>query len=139
MNLNKLDSDFVRCGISPELYTLQFLDFKRLPRVKGLYAIWQDSICVYVGQGGGLQGIRARFTHHNNKARAVFETDTGTGNGTQDCAGWSAGRDTDWWQPDTWTIEFFRCDRAVHRTYLEGAMMLVFDPFCNDENFQDRM
>ena len=139
MKLTKLEQDFQRCGISPDIYTLQFTDFKKLPKVRGLYSIWQGDRCVYVGQGGGLQGIRARFDHHHNKAYALFETSKGTRNGTQDGAGWKEGRATDWWKPETWTIEFFACKSAVHRTYLEGCMMLVLDPFCNDENYEDRL
>jgi hypothetical protein len=139
MKLDILQSDFERCGFNPIIKTQTFSLFKSLPKVKGLYSIWQEDTCIYVGQGGGRGGIRARFDHHHNKAYAIFETNKGTRNGTQDGAGWKEGRSNDWWTPEHWTVEYFECPRAVHRTYLEGVMMLVLNPFCNDESFEDRL
>lgn len=139
MKLDILNSDFQRCRFTPVIKSLTFAAYKSLPKTKGLYSIWQDNVCVYVGQGGGRGGIRARFDHHHNKAYAIFETSKGTRNGTQDGAGWKEGRNNSWWNPKEWTIEYFECNKAVHRTYLEGTMMLVLNPFCNDESFEDRL
>jgi len=138
MKLDKLQSDFKRCSITPVIHTHAFTDYKTLPKRRGLYSIWQGDKCIYVGQGGGNGGIRARFDHHYNKAHAIYETAKGTRNGTSHGAGWVDARTNTEWLPNTWSIEYLECTKAVHRTYLEGAMMLVLDPLCNDENFEDR-
>lgn len=133
MKLTALTQDFQRCGINPTVVTQAFMDHRSLPKRPGLYSIWQGDVCIYVGQGGGLKGIRGRvYPPHHNKA---FGTNL---HQTRDCVGWANGRTQEWWKPETWTIEYFECERSVYRTYLEGAMMLEFDPYCNDENFLDR-
>ena len=43
------------------------------------------------------------------------------------------------WNPDSWEIEYFVASREIHRTYLEATMILLFDPLCNDESFNDRI
>lgn len=139
MKLDLLQPDFDRCGIQPELHSCAFTDWRRIPKIVGLYSIWQEDRAIYVGQGGGLRGIYSRFEPHWHKAMGVFETKNGRSNGAVDCSGWRQGREQTWWQPQTWTVEYFHCVGAVHRTYLEGAMMLLFSPYCNDENFQDRL
>lgn len=132
MKLAKLKSDFIRCGIDPTVHITSFLEHKTTPKIQGLYSIWQGDDCIYVGQGGGRGGIRKRFKHHYDKAYALFET------GTTDTVGWREGRETDWWRPESWTVEYFECTSAVHRTYLEGAMLLLYNPYCNDETYEDR-
>lgn len=133
MKLDQLQPDFARCGIQPEIIRQPFTGWRDLPKSKGLYSIWQGDLCIYVGQGGGKTGIRDRFQHHYNKAHALEQS------GTSHSKGWVANRIREDWAPDTWHVEYFLADRAVHRTYLEGVMMLVFDPLCNDENYEDRM
>ena len=39
MKLDKLQSDFVRCRIDPAILTCPFVDWKTLPKNKGLYSI----------------------------------------------------------------------------------------------------
>ena len=133
MKLDSLNTDFARCGITPSIQTYAFTAWKDLPKSKGLYSIWQGKVCVYVGQGGGKTGIRDRFHHHYNKAHGIQQSGTSHGKG------WVANRLNEDWAPDTWTVEYFCCEKATHRTYLEGAMMLIFDPLCNDENYEDRL
>lgn len=130
MKLDALKADFARCGIDPEIKWTSFAGYKSINKVQGLYSIWQGDRCIYVGKT--RNDIRVRFKHHYNKAHGLFET------GTTDTVGWGDGRVQEWWKPETWTVEYFACANAVHRTYLEGAMMLVFDPFCNDETFEER-
>jgi hypothetical protein len=139
MKLELLATYLQAFGIEmPEIHVESFRDFKALPRSRGLYSIWQDDVCIYVGQGGGMQGIRGRFEHHHNKAYAIFETSRGTRNGTQDGAGWRHHRENSTWRPETWQIEYIFIDGAVDRTLVEGIMMKVLDPLCNDENHEDR-
>ena len=133
MKLDKLQSDFVRCRIDPTILTCPFVDWKTLPKNKGLYSIWQGDVCIYVGQGGGKTGIRDRFHHHHNKAHGIEQAGTSHGKG------WQANRINEDWNPTSWTVEYFLTPKAVNRTYLEGVMMLEFDPLCNDENFEDRI
>jgi hypothetical protein len=132
MKLQVLEQDFVRCGIQPEILEHDFEGWNHLPTVKGLYSIWQGDVCVYVGQGGGRKGIRDRFHHHYNKAYAIEQAGTSHGKG------WVANRIMEGWTPQSWRIEYFCCEKATHRTYLEGTMMLLFDPLCNDETYEDR-
>ena len=135
--LDQLKSDFKRCGVIPKIETLKFKDFKKLPRISGIYSIWQGDICIYVGQGGGKQGIRGRFDpHHYNKAYGTCITVEGR-KISGDPDGWQSGRVEPWWDPALWTIEYFECGSSVNRTYLEGAMMLELKPLCNDENYED--
>ena len=132
MHLSRLQTDFDRCGINPEIHQLPFTQRSQIPRkLCGLYSIWEQDHCVYVGKTG--TNITTRLLHHHNKAHAIWEQ------GTTDTRGWRLGRTRPTWAPDTWTIEYFVCASAVHRTYLEGAMMLVFDPECNDETVEDRL
>lgn len=139
MKLRKLQSYLDTFAIElPEIHTKSFSEHRQLPKGKGLYSIWQDGLCIYVGQGGGGGGIRARFEHHWNKAHAIYETKKGTRNGTSHGAGWVYARENLRWHPDTWTVEYILVDRAVDRTLVEGIMMKVLDPLCNDENFEDR-
>lgn len=133
MKLHAMNADFERCAIQPAIHRILFKDWKTLPKTKGLYSIWQGDLCVYVGQGGGKTGVRERFGHHWNKAYGILKAGTSHGKG------WRETRELDWWNPSIWTVEYFECKSAVHRTYLEGAMMLVFDPYCNDESFEDRI
>jgi hypothetical protein len=133
MKLTQLASDFERCGIAPEIIEHEFTGWRTLPRIRGLYSIWQGDVCVYVGQGGGRTGIRDRFQHHHNKAHGIDAAGTSHGRG------WVANRVSESWSPDSWRVEYFSCERATHRTYLEGAMMLLFDPLCNDETYEDRI
>ena len=133
MKLNTLTADFARCGIYPAIVEHQFTGWKDLPKSKGLYSIWQGDTCIYVGQGGGKTGIRDRFHHHHNKAHGIEQSGTSHGKG------WVANRLREDWTPEAWRVEYFLTPKAVHRTYLEGVMMLVFDPLCNDENYEDRM
>lgn len=132
MKLDALASDFARCGIAPTIQTHAFTGWKTLPKSKGLYSIWQGDLCIYVGQGGGKTGIRDRFHHHHNKAHGILQSGTSHGKG------WVANRLMEGWAPNDWRVEYFCCEKATHRTYLEGCMMLVFDPLCNDETFEDR-
>jgi hypothetical protein len=132
MKLDVLTPDFLRCGITPKIFEHEFTSWRSLPRTCGLYSIWQGDDCVYVGQGGGRTGIRDRFQHHYNKAHSVESAGTSHGKG------WVANRINESWNPDSWRVEYFSCERAVHRTYLEGVMMLMFDPLCNDETYEDR-
>lgn len=132
MKLRALQSDFDRCGINPEIIVHEFTGWKSLPKSHGLYSIWQGDLCIYVGQGGGKTGIRDRFHHHHNKAYGIVQAGTSHGKG------WQANRVREDWAPTTWRVEYFCCEKATHRTYLEGAMMLVFDPLCNDETYADR-
>ena len=37
MRLDIIRADFLRCGISPEIRVLPFLDWKFLPKVKGVF------------------------------------------------------------------------------------------------------
>jgi hypothetical protein len=139
MKLAKLQSYLDTFGIElPSIHTHAFIDFKQLPKSKGLYSIWQGDTCVYVGQGGGGGGIRARFDHHYNKAHAIYETKKGTRNGTSHGAGWVHARENLAWTPDEWTIEYILTNSAVDRTLIEGIMMKVLNPLCNDETFEDR-
>ena len=131
--LSALSQDLARCGIDPEIYSRPFAEWKELPKDRGLYSIWQDDICIYVGQGGGGTGIRHRFHHHHNKAYGIQQSGTSHGKG------WVESRQTDTWQPELWHVEYILVESAVHRTYLEVAMMLLFDPLCNDENYEDRV
>lgn len=133
MKLLALATDFARCGIQPTIVLHAFTGWKDLPKARGLYSIWQGDTCIYVGQGGGKTGIRDRFHHHHNKAHGILQAGTSHGKG------WVANRLMEGWAPSTWTVEYFSCERATHRTYLEGAMMLVFDPLCNDETYEDRL
>jgi hypothetical protein len=133
MKLTELALDFKRCGITPTILTQPFTGWKDLPKGKGLYSIWQDDVCIYVGQGGGKTGIRDRFHHHHNKAHGIEQAGTSHGKG------WVANRVLEGWAPSTWIVEYFLTTKAVHRTYLEGAMMLEFDPLCNDETYEDRL
>lgn len=122
-----------RCGITPGFKTVNFADVKKLPRVHGIYSIWQDDRCIYVGQGAGKTGIRGRCDpHHVKKAKGTI---TGS---TKDTNGWSDGRNQSWWDPSQWKVEYLECQSAVHRTYLEGAMILELDPWANDETYSDR-
>jgi hypothetical protein len=139
MKLTKLKPYLDMFGIDmPVINTEQFLNYKQLPKGRGLYSIWQGEVCIYVGQGGGGGGIRARFEHHYNKAHAIYETKKGTRNGTSHGAGWVHARENLTWTPDTWTVEYITTTSAVDRTLIEGIMMKVLDPLCNDENFEDR-
>lgn len=133
----KLNFDMSRCGIFPEIKAIDFVDFKKMKKFNGLYAIWQGDTCIYVGQGAGKGGVKERIMHHFNKAHGIFESSTGKKNSTKDCDAWKHYRNESWWLPDSWVVEFFVCDSAVHRTYLEGAMMLIFNPLCNEEVFKE--
>ena len=133
MKMTAIQQDFDRCGISPEIVQLDFSACLTLPREVGVYCIWQADRCVYVGQGGGMTGIRGRFRRHYEKAHRIV-----TEHHPHPQA-WIDGQNQDWWTPSIWTLEYARVPSAVHRTYLEGAMMLEFDPFCNDENYADRL
>ena len=111
----------------------EFANWKTLPREKGCYSIWQGETCIYVGKAGGRQGFPDRFVHHDVKAFAK------TRKGTTHPAGWVYYRtNMEDWNPHCWEIEYFAVSSEVHRTFLEGAMMLMFNPLCNDENFADR-
>jgi hypothetical protein len=112
---------------------LPFASWRELPKSNGLYSIWDEVVdsCVYVGQGSGSTGIRGRFNHHYNKAYSV------EAKGTSHSRAWVHHRQHTSWDPSQWRIEYFECKSAVHRTYLEGAMMLLFNPKLNDECFED--
>lgn len=138
MRLKELEKDFVRCRLTPVMNKVAFVDWKTLPTKNGLYALWQADLCIYVGQGSGRSGIRGRMKHHWNKAFTVFKSGSGKPNGTKDTAAWAAGRKHPKWKPRTWIVEYVECSSAVSRTYLEGVMLLQFDPLCNDESFGDR-
>jgi hypothetical protein len=106
---------------------------QELPSDEGVYSIWQGERCIYVGDGGQESGIRGRIVpHHINKAHGRF------GNATKDTAGWREGRSQPWWDTASWEIEYVLCSNPVHRTYLEGAMLLEFEPWCNDQTFRRR-
>ena len=132
MNLDRLRWAFEKCSISPTILTHEFSNFKALPKTHGVYSIWQDKTCIYVGQAGGKSGFRGRFVHHFNKAHGIVKPGTSHG------CGWVSNRTAKTWKPNTWYVEYFLTAKAVHRTFLEGAMMLEFDPLCNDETFWDR-
>jgi hypothetical protein len=138
MKLDILQSDFARCAINPTIHSIPFSQWKTLPKTPGLYSIWQGDVSVYVGQAGGKSGIGSRFLHHWNKAFGIFETQSGKRNSTQDGSGWRSGRSEAWWDPSCWMVEYFECAKATHRTYLEGTMMLLLDPACNDECWRDK-
>jgi hypothetical protein len=134
MKLDLLDADFARCGIAPQIHAIKFTDWKSISRTPGLYSIWAGPDSIYVGQGGGASGIRDRFHHHYAKAHNIMQA------GTSHSRSWQwARQNVPHWDPDQWTVEFFYCTSAVHRTYLEGAMLLLFNPLCNDETYENRL
>lgn len=133
MKLKRIKWAFDSCNINPDIIVHQFIVWKSLPKSHGVYSIWQDDICIYVGQAGGIDGFRGRFRHHYNKAHSIEQSGTSHGKG------WVANRINKNWTPNTWTVEYFLTASAVHRTFIEGAMMLEFDPLCNDENYEDRL
>jgi len=134
MRLNRIRDDLVRCGINPEICRKEFVKWKTLPRVKGCYSIWQGDISIYVGKAGGRNGLPDRFFHHDAKAFGKSYS------GTKHTAGWVYYRERmPNWNPDSWEIEYFAASREIHRTYLEATMILLFDPLCNDESFNDRL
>ena len=134
MRLDSISDDLMRCEINTRIFTLPFLEWKSLPKVKGCYSIWQGDISIYVGKAGGKNGLPGRLVHHDAKAFAKKRS------GTKHTAGWVYYREqmADW-DPDSWEIEYFEASQEVHRTYLEAAMILRFDPLCNDESFNDRL
>ena len=134
MRLDCINDDFVRCGINTHIFALPFHQWRSLPKVKGCYSIWQGNISIYVGKAGGKNGLPDRFIHHDAKAFAKKRS------GTRHTAGWVYYREqmADW-DPESWEIEYFEASQEVHRTYLEAAMILRFDPLCNDESFNDRL
>jgi hypothetical protein len=131
MRFHRIMNDFHRCKYSdPDIKTIALAQAKQLPSGEGIYVIWQGERCIYVGDGGGEYGIRGRIVpHHINKAHGRV------GNRTKDTAGWREGRSQPWWDPASWEIEYFLCSNPVHRSYLEGAMLLEFKPWCNDQMF----
>lgn len=136
MNLQKLQPlfDFYN-EVMPEVQSISFEDYMQMPKKMGLYAIFQDDICVYVGKGW----INSRFKHHHNKAYEIWETSKGTRNGTQDPLGWKELRAQSWFDPSRWTIEFFLEDGHGDRACWEGNMIKMFKPFANDECYMDRL
>ena len=120
------------------IQTASFDEYAAMPKIHGLYSIWQGDTCVYVGQAGGKSGMKDRFKHHYNKAHAIFESKTGKKNSTSDTTGWALGREQAWWNPLEWTVEYFECAGEVNKSLLETAMMKLFDPFCNEECLRDR-
>lgn len=130
--LAALEQDFKRCGIRPKIYRAKFSKetIQQIPRVNGLYSIWQQERCIYVGRSNS--SIRGRLDKHHQKAH-------GTINEKGDTRGWEDGRLQEWWSPDDWEIEFFVCERNVQQMYLEGTMALLFDPWCNSESYADRL
>ena len=133
IRFHRILSDFHRCKyFDPDIRTFAFGQGRQLPRDAGIYAIWQGDRCIYVGNGGGRDGIRGRYFRHNNKA---YYDENG---GPDDVAGWADGRRQSWWAPANWEIEYFLCSNPAHRTYLEGAMLLEFEPWCNDQTFRIR-
>jgi len=134
VRLDSISDDLMRCEINTRIFTLPFLEWKSLPKVKGCYSIWQGDISIYVGKAGGKNGLPGRLVHHDAKAFAKKRS------GTKHTAGWVYYREqmADW-DPDSWEIEYFEASQEVHRTYLEAAMILRFDPLCNDESFNDRL
>ena len=135
MNLDKLEPLFKFFGEPvPEIQTLPFAEHRRLPKWMGLYAIFQEDRCVYVGKGK----IPDRFKHHHNKAYEIWETAKGTRNGTQDPLGWQELRQQEWFDPGKWTVEYFLEDGHVNRAAYEGSMMKLLKPFANDEAYADR-
>ena len=135
MNLDKLKPLFEFFGEPmPEIQTLPFAEHRRLPKWMGLYAIFQEERCVYVGKGK----IPDRFKHHHNKAYEIWETSKGTRNGTQDPLGWQELRQQEWFDPSKWTVEYFLEDDHVNRAAYEGSMMKLLKPFANDEACADR-
>jgi hypothetical protein len=133
MHLSKLSEDFDRCRINPELQEIAFDEWQSLPKKHGCYSIWQGHTCIYVGKAGGGTGLKGRFVHHDVKAYGK------TKKGTTHPEGWIHYR-TNWnkWNPASWRVEFFEASSEVHRTYLEGVMLLLFDPLCNNETFADQ-
>jgi hypothetical protein len=134
VRLDILEADFNRCGISPEIHAIPFTNWKGISRTPGLYSIWAGPDSIYVGQGGGSTGIRDLFYHHYAKAFDIAQA------GTSHSRAWQWARQHNaHWDPLQWTVEFFYCASPVHRTYLEGAMLLLFNPLCNDETHENRL
>ncbi len=118
----------------PEVSILSFTEYRKLPKWLGLYTIFQADRCVYVGKGW----IPTRFLHHHNKAHEIWETKSGTRNGTQDTAGWAELRAQSWFDPTQWIIEYFPEVSHVNRAAYEGTMIKLLNPFANDETYEDR-
>ena len=141
MKLNKLKSDFEHHGIKmPNVHTHTFIDFKNLPKSKGVYCIFHNDLAIYAGKGGGKGGIWGRFNpYHHDKAYGIYETKKGTRNSTSHSAGWVYAREnSSTWNPDEWAVEYILLDSAADRTLIESIMIKHLDPLCNDENFEDR-
>ena len=134
MRLNIIKDDLKRCKIEPEICIEHFSNWKSFPKQKGCYSIWQGNVCIYVGKAGGKGGLPDRFVHHDAKA---FDKNR---SGTRHTTGWIHYREKmKGWDPNRWEVEFVEVTKEVHRTYLEGVMLLLFDPLCNDENYNDRI
>jgi hypothetical protein len=119
----------------PEVFVTNFADYLALPKRMGLYSIWQDDRCIYVGKGK----IPDRFKHHWNKANEIWLTGKGTRNGTQDPLGWQDLRSQDWFNPKIWTVEYFLEDSFVNQAAYEGSMIKLLNPYANDESYADRV
>lgn len=134
MTIAQIDSYLAQFGMIPtETYTCSFSQWSSIQRRAGIYTVWNDTVCMYAGQSGARGGIHSRFPHHWRKATGT----AGTG-GTRDTAAWQAARSTDW-DPAQWRVEYRLVTSAVDRTLLEGIMIKILQPVCNDEVYIDRL
>ena len=136
MKLWDLQKDFGRCGITaPKILCLNFNGYKKaiLPNKEGIYSIWCGDECIYVGKGGGNRGIKERLMHHFNKAKGT----AGKNKSTKNTGAWKYFLCKNKKEYTNWTVEYCEVASPVHRAYLEGVMLLLFQPRCNNENFSE--
>ena len=112
MKLDSLNTDFALPDTVESFRLRQVLPCCERISLDGRSDATTSKVCVYVGQGGGKTGIRDRFHHHYNKAHGIQQSGTSHGKG------WVANRLNEDWAPDTWTVEYFCCEKATNSTYL---------------------
>jgi len=134
MRLDKYKKLFTQLKIDSSIKKIKFIDAKNLPKISGVYIIYDKSRTIYVGQGGGKKGIYDRFNpHHIKKASGKSNSKS-----TNDTTGWNEGRAKAWWDPDSWLIEYVEVKKHVIKTYLEGKLILDLNPYANTECYKDR-
>lgn len=132
---------FPNFGLLTKAQSVPFVDYRKA-KAQGIYLIFQDERLVYLGIGGGRAGIAGRLKHHRNKAYALFTNSRGNTNGTKDTEGWAVGRQSGWWNPESWQVYYFSVADTYNKNLLKKIESLLIEelqPFCNDETFKKRV
>lgn len=120
-------SDFFNITLGETRY-LHFSEWPTLKDKRGVYVIIEGDDIIYVGKGN----VKSRQKSHHKKLTGGL-----TRHDNQEPKGWKRLREDRGVDYDNLQLFVVYLKHKAHESAIEGGLILVLEPYANDENFSE--